>query len=73
MLTLACMKTKVARLSKKSVLHTLKDLPDPFVAEDLIERILLLQKIERGLADVQAGRTKSQAQVKEALERRWSK
>jgi len=67
------MKAKVARLSKKSVLRTLKDLPDPFLAEDLIERILLLQKVERGLADVEAGRTKSQTEVKEALERRWSK
>jgi hypothetical protein len=67
------MKAKATRLSKKSVLHTLKDLPDPFLAEDLIERILLLQKVERGLADVQAGRTKSQGEVKEALAQRWSK
>ena len=67
------MKTKATRLTKKSVLHTLKDLPDPFVAEDLIERILLLQKVQRGLADVQAGRTKSQEEVKEALMQRWSK
>ena len=67
------MNTKVTRLSKKSVLLTLKDLPDPFPAEDLIERLLLLQKVERGLADVRAGRTKSQDEVKEALAQRWSK
>jgi|GEM_PF-2696617 predicted transcriptional regulator len=31
----------------------------------------LLQQVERGLADVHMGRTKSQEEVKEALAQRW--
>ena len=36
-------------LTKKKLLETLKDFPEKFSAEDLIERIILLQKIEIGL------------------------
>jgi len=32
----------------------------------------ILQQVERGLADVRMGRTKSQKEVKEALLERWS-
>lgn len=67
------MKTTETKLSKKSVLRTLKDLPDTFAAEDLIERLLLLQAVERGMADVKAGRVKTQAEAKAVLATRWRK
>jgi len=37
-----------------------------------LEKEEILQKVKRGLADVRTGRTKSQAEVKEALAQRWS-
>ncbi len=67
------MKTTETKLSKKSVLRTLKDLPDTFAADDLIERLLLLQAVERGMADVKKGRVRTQAEAKAILATRWRK
>ena len=66
------MATKEPKLSKREVLRTLKSMPDEFVAEDLIERIVLMEKIARGLADSAAGRVLTGKQMDEEI-RRWSK
>jgi hypothetical protein len=44
-------------LDKKKVLKSIKDMPDRFSADDVMERVMLLQAIEEGMADVKAGRT----------------
>ena len=49
------MRTKTHKLTKRSVLKTLRNMPESFVAEDLIERIVLLEKIERGLEQARNG------------------
>jgi len=46
-------------LDKKTVLRSLKSLPDRFNADDAIERIITLEKIAAGMADIKAGRTLS--------------
>jgi len=46
-------------LDKKTVLRSLKSLPDRFNADDAIERIITLEKIAAGMADTKAGRTVS--------------
>lgn len=65
------MKLRSTRLSKKDILKTLKDMPEDFEAEELIERILLLSKIESGKADTLEGRTYSIAEMREQFQRRW--
>ncbi len=65
------MKIRTTRLSKKDILKTLKDMPDDFEAEELIERILLLSKIESGKADAIDGRTYTIAEMREQFQRRW--
>lgn len=67
------MPSKESRLSKKAVLRTLRDMPENFVAEDLIERIILLNKIERGIADAKAGRTLTLDEMREHIRERWAK
>jgi len=57
-------------LTKKKVLATLKDLPEKFSAEDLIERIILLQKIEIGLKQSAEGKTYTTAEAKVKL-KKW--
>jgi hypothetical protein len=37
-------------LTKKEVLLSIKDMPSSFSVEDLVDRIILLQKIETGLS-----------------------
>lgn len=67
------MSIKESRLTKKGVLHTLREMPDSFRTEDLIERLILLSRIEAGMADAKAGRTLTIEQMREHIRARWSK
>ncbi len=60
-------------LTKKAVLRTLKEMPERFAAEDLIERIVLLQKVEEGMADAKAGRVFTLDEMRAHIQAKWSK
>ncbi|MBS1545915.1 MAG: hypothetical protein JST38_19960 [Bacteroidetes bacterium] len=59
-------------LDKKTVLRSLKSLPDRFNADDAIERIIILEKIAAGIADSEAGRTISLDEAKKRMAK-WLK
>ena len=59
-------------LTKEKVLKTINDLPDTFSADEIIERIILLQKIEKGLEQSAKGQTNSTAEAKKKL-KKWLK
>ena len=59
-------------LDKKTVLRSLKSLPDRFNADDAIERIIILEKIAAGMAAVEAGRTVSLEEAKKRMAK-WLK
>jgi predicted transcriptional regulator len=50
-------------LDKQKVLTYISDMPDQFSTEEMLDRIITLSKIERGLQDVEQGRTKSHDEV----------
>jgi predicted transcriptional regulator len=58
--------------TKEKVLQAVQSLPDDASVEDVMERLLLLAKIDRGLAQADAGQTISHAQVKERMAK-WLK
>ena len=59
-------------LTKKKLLSTLKNLPEKFSVEEVIDRIILLQKIEIGLEQAGAGKTMSTKEAKAKL-KKWLK
>jgi predicted transcriptional regulator len=59
-------------MKKIEVIDTLKEMPDEFSADELIERILLLQKIDAGLNQVQTGKIYSEEEAEKKLEK-WLK
>ena len=59
-------------LKKRKVLDFIKDMPETFSAEEFIERILLLQKIEEGMVQSKTGNTYSVQQVEGKL-KKWLK
>ena len=59
-------------LTKEKLLQTIKDLPDKFSLDDVLDRIILLQKIEIGLEQSQAGQTNSTDEAKGKL-KKWLK
>ncbi|MBK7944505.1 MAG: hypothetical protein IPJ85_03975 [Flavobacteriales bacterium] len=66
------MKKTPELLERKKVLRSIKDLPERFSSDDVMERVLLLEAIEEGLSDIKAGRVVSLADAKKKHQR-WLK
>jgi predicted transcriptional regulator len=56
--------------SKDIAIKTIKELPDSATWEDIEERVRFLAGIDKGLADIKAGRVIPHEDVKESL-RQW--
>jgi predicted transcriptional regulator len=59
-------------MKKTEIIETLKDMPDEFSADDLIERIVLLQKIDAGLSQVNQGKVYPEKEAEQKLDK-WLK
>ena len=57
-------------LIREKVIETIQSLPPEFSLDDLVERLIVLQKIETGLRQVEEGKTQTTAQAKEDL-KKW--
>jgi len=57
-------------ITKKTLMRTLENLPDKFSLDDLLDRIILLQKIDIGVEQSQSGQTHTTEQAKERL-KKW--
>ncbi len=51
-------------LTKDKIKKTIDNLPDSFTIDQVIEELIVLDKIEQGLEDVSAGRVYTTEQVK---------
>jgi predicted transcriptional regulator len=56
--------------TKDLAIKTIQDLPDSATWEDIEEHVRFLAAIDKGLADIKAGRVIPHEQVKESL-REW--
>jgi len=54
-------------LEKKDVLKSIKKLPDSFSIDDLVERIIFLQKLDEGLKQSENNETFSSTEAKKKL------
>ena len=59
-------------LVKEKVLETIRSLPEEFSLDELFERLILLEKINTGLQEVEEGKVVSQEEVKEKM-KKWQK
>ncbi len=46
-------------MTKQKVVEAVKELPPEFELEDLIERLILIEKVEKGLQQIKQNQTKS--------------
>ena len=58
--------------TKEQMLHTIETLPESATVEDAIERLLVLFKVERGIAQADAGKTVSHQEARERMAK-WLK
>ncbi len=59
-------------LTKEKIKSTIDSLPDNFTIEDIIEELIVLDKIEQGLNDVKKGKVYTTREAKKRLEK-WLK
>ncbi|MEI6436553.1 MAG: hypothetical protein WCP32_17135 [Bacteroidota bacterium] len=60
-------------LTKDKIRKTIDALPDDsFSIDEIVERLILLDKVEQGLQDIKEGQVHSTEEVKKKLER-WLK
>jgi hypothetical protein len=56
-------------LTKEAVNNQIKGLPDEFTLDELIERLLIVEKVNQGLKDVEEGRTVSEAELDKRMQK----
>jgi len=59
-------------ITKDQLINSLKDMPDQFSIDELMDKLILLQKIEIGLEQSNKGEVYSTQEAKEML-KKWSK
>jgi hypothetical protein len=58
-------------MKKHKVLETLAQLPEDFDMEELVEKLLFIQRVEEGLMDSKLDRTLSLEEAKEKMSKKW--
>ncbi len=57
-------------MRRDKAIETINKLPNEFDLDELIERLLFMEKVERGIDQIKEGRIKSHQEVKE-LAKKW--
>jgi predicted transcriptional regulator len=55
--------------TKEQILKAIQDLPQDATVEEVMERLYLLYKVERGLRQAEAGQKVTQAEARKRMER----
>jgi len=58
--------------TKQTVREVLDRLPDDCTLEDVLYHLYVVQEVERGLADISAGRVRPHEEVVREFRRKWS-
>lgn len=54
-------------MRKTTVIESISELPDEFSIDEVIERLIILEKIEQGRSDVKNGKINTEEQAKAKL------
>ena len=57
-------------MKREKVIDAVKELPQEFDLEELIEKLIFVEKVEQGLKHLEEGKTVDHAQVKEMV-KKW--
>ncbi|MEM9339695.1 MAG: hypothetical protein AAGA66_13250 [Bacteroidota bacterium] len=60
-------------MNKSKVIETLDQLPNEFSTEELIDRLLFVEKVEQGIKDAQEGKVIPLHAARERFQAKWSK
>ena len=54
-------------MTKEKVVEAVRDLPQEFDLEELIDRLVFIEKVEKGLQQLDRGETKAHEEVKKIV------
>lgn len=57
-------------MKKNKVIDTVKDLPEEFELDELLEKLIFIEKVDLGLAQVEEGKVIAHEKVKEIV-KQW--
>lgn len=57
-------------MKRDKLMDTIKDIPGEFELEDLIEKLVFVEKVEKGLTQAREGKTVSHEEVKK-IAKKW--
>ncbi len=58
-------------MNKTKVIETLKELPEEFSTEELVDKLIFLEKTERGIKDVEEVKVISLEEAKHRISKKW--
>lgn len=58
-------------MNREKVIETVQELPNEFDLDQLIDKLVFMEKVEKGLVQLEEGKTKSHNYVKQA-NKTWS-
>lgn len=58
-------------MTKNKVISTLEELPNEFKVEELIEKLLFIEKVEQGIQEADEGKILSFEEVKSNMNKKW--
>ena len=58
-------------MNKTKVIETLESLPEEFSTEELMDRLIFIEKVEKGQEDVKEGKVISIEEAKNRLNNKW--
>lgn len=58
-------------MNKYKVIETLDHLPDEFNVEELVEKLLFIEKVEKGIKDSEEGNTIGLQEAKQKMANKW--
>ena len=60
-------------MKKNTVIETVDSFGEEFDAEKVIEKLLFVEKVERGLKDIEEGKVLDYKEIKQKFTEKWSK
>jgi len=60
-------------MKKHKLLETIKELPQEVDLNDLFERLIVTEKIEKGLEQIEKGETVAHEEVVASFKKKWAK
>ncbi len=58
-------------MKKYKVIETLDSLPEEFNIEELVEKLLFIEQVEKGIAEADAGKTIGLEEAKQKMADKW--